>query len=154
MKKYTKHYMEIALIKLKMDEFFFEQMEVDAREDEFFYKYSFDENLIKKLIESEYVSNRYVVRYPEIITDGRPVAKVRFYDINYIDDDGLIYESTAHNYSNWVCFGERNYIANDECWCFNENGSFSMKTGDLTFEEVRDNYFGNEEKSNKVKKIK
>ena len=96
MEKYTKHFMEIAFTKLEFDDFFFEEHQIEARDSEFLNKYFFDEELIKSLIEGEYYSKRYVVKYPTFITSGRPLAKIRFYDINYIVDDDLVYESEKH----------------------------------------------------------
>lgn len=156
MKKYTKHYIEMAFDKLKPNEFFFEEDEIDKRDNEFLNKYFFDEETIKMLIETKYTRNRYIVRYPEIITSGRPLAKIRFYDISYIIDGNLVYESNKHNYSNWICFGKRVPTNNDieERWCFDGHSNFIIEKEDVTYEEYALNYLKTSKKSNKVKKLK
>ena len=157
MEKYTKHFIEIAFTKLEFDDFFFEEHQIEARDSEFLNKYFFDEELIKSLIEGEYYSKRYVVKYPTFITSGRPLAKIRFYDINYIVDDDLVYESEKHNYSNWICFGIRTSFKNElldgKDVCFNGAGEFIMDEEDITYDEFVQNYLKESQNLNKVKKL-
>lgn len=154
MKKYIKHYIESALFKYDADEFFFEEDEVDARDDEFLNNYFFDEKLIKEIIENKYTSKRYMARYPDIITDGRPLAKIRFYDINYIIDGDLIYKSEKTNYSSWICFGSRTLKSDrKQNYCLTNHGQFPMKKDDLTYEEFIQIYLNQTKKTNKVKKL-
>ena len=152
MEKYARHFMEIAFNKLEFDEFFFEDIEVAERDDEYLNKYFFDEKTIRLIIEEMYANKRYVVRYPDLIEDGRPLAKIRFYDISYIVDGDLVYESQKHNYSNWICFGQRidADLLEEESCCCNGYGSYIMKNGDMTYQEYMDNYLGHIAKKQKT----
>ena len=98
MKKYTKHFIELAFDKLAFNEFFFESEETLERSPEYIIKnYSVETKKAQKTFENKYKNKRYVVRYPEIITSGRPLAKIRFFDISFIEINGLLYKSDKQN---------------------------------------------------------
>ncbi len=46
-------------------------------------------------------------RDPSIIQNDGYIHGFRFFDISFIEDDGLIYKSTKHNYSKNIYFGRR-----------------------------------------------
>ena len=153
MKKYTKHFIELAFDKLAFNEFFFESEETLERSPEYIIKnYSIETKNAQKTFENKYKNKRYVVRYPEIITSGRPLAKIRFFDISFIEINGLLYKSDKHNYSNWICFGERVMSSEEESLCFNGNNNFVMGQDDITYKEYVENYFDIEK--NKKSKVK
>ena len=93
-------------------------------------------------------------RDPFAIKNDGFINGFRFFDISYIEDDGLIYESKKHNYSKNVYFGERltvpemlerfsrltNFIdlgKPDATYCVFNSGDFIMlNDDDITYDEL------------------
>ncbi len=93
-------------------------------------------------------------RDPFLIKNDGFIHGFRFFDISYIEDDGLLYKSKEHSYSKNVYFGDRcsfeeltkrhralfvdDYDKRPSAsYCWFHNGSFiKLEDGDITYDEL------------------